>query len=86
MIYEELTSERTGYELDSSNLEFTPSYNYRSSQKIVDLANAVQFYRKKNLKVDIKKAQESKRPTYKQFENINVFVDLEFFKNKRFVL
>tara|TARA_R110002072_G_scaffold7503_2_gene40957 strand:+ start:750849 stop:755399 length:4551 start_codon:yes stop_codon:yes gene_type:complete len=79
MIFNELTNEKTGYNLDQTNLEFTPKYNYRSSQSIVNLANAIQNFRKEELDADIKSPQISKRPILHKHENLNVFVSIEKF-------
>ena len=75
MLYNELTNKKTGYNLDSQSLEFTPTFNYRSSQAIVNVANAVQYYRKDKLNSDIKSPQRSKRPVLFKNENLNVFID-----------
>ena len=79
MIYDRLTDEKTGYKIDSSNLVFTPSFNYRSSQSIVDVANAIQNYRKTNFNAEVKKPQISKKPTLYENETLNVFVSIENF-------
>ncbi len=79
MIYNELTNSKTGYKLDQSSLEFTPNYNYRSSQSIVNVANAIQNYRKQEFSASIKKPQSSKRPVVFKNEHLNVFVDFETF-------
>jgi hypothetical protein len=72
MIHDEL--EILGYKAD--DIDFTPKYNYRSSQTIVNLANAVQYYRKKELGADVKSPQKSKRPTFYENQNLNVFIDI----------
>lgn len=79
MIYNELTNSKTGYKLDPSTLEFTPTYNYRSSQSIVNVANAIQNFRKQEFAANIKNPQFSKRPTIFKNEHLNVFVDFENF-------
>lgn len=81
MIYNELTDSKTGYKLDPSILEFTPTFNYRSSQAIVNVANAIQNYRKQEFSANIKRPQSSKRPVIFENEHLNVFVDFEIFKN-----
>lgn len=81
MIYEELTKEKTGYKLDQSKLVFTPTYNYRSSQSIVNVANSIQYYRKDKLKANVQNPQTSKRPVMYQNEHLNVFVDINTFSN-----
>jgi len=79
MIYKELTDIETGYKLNSENLVFTPTYNYRSSQSIVNVANAIQNYRKEELNADVQSPQFSKRPVINQNEHLNVFVDFDIF-------
>jgi AAA15 family ATPase/GTPase len=81
MIYNELTNSKTGYRLDPSKLEFTPTYNYRSSQSIVNVANAIQSYRKQEFSANIKHPQTSKRPVVFENEHLNVFVDFQDFEN-----
>lgn len=72
MLYKEL--QQHGFEVTQS-LEFTPKFNYRSSQAIVNVANAIQFYRKAKFKVQIPAPQISKRPTIHDYEKLNVFLD-----------
>lgn len=81
MIYKELTNEPIGFKLEPSQLEFTPTYNYRSTQAIVNIANSIQYYRKKELGAEIKYPQTSKRPILYKNEHLNVFVDFESFIN-----
>jgi AAA15 family ATPase/GTPase len=81
MIYEKLTNVEMGYKLDSSKLVFTPIFNYRSSQSIVDVANAIQYYRKTHLRAEVKNPQVSKKPTLYENENLNVFVTIEDFSS-----
>ncbi len=83
MIYEELSDKENNYNLDSSKLEFTPQFNYRSSQTIVNLSNAIQFHRKEKLNADIKNPQISKRPLLNRFEHLNVFVSFDTFKENQ---
>lgn len=80
MIYETLTDTKTGYKIDTNNLVFTPNYNYRSSQPIVEVANAIQNYRRTQFKADVKKPQESKKPTLYENEHLNVFIPIENFE------
>mgnify|MGYP000545041291 CR=1 FL=1 len=75
MIHKELSD--LGYNIKGDNIDFTPKYNYRSSQTIVNLANAVQYYRKTELGADVKSPQKSKRPTFYKNKNLNVFVDVK---------
>jgi AAA15 family ATPase/GTPase len=79
MMYKELTKEETGYKLDQSKLVFTPSFNYRSSQSIVNVANSIQNYRKNELGANVQNPQVSKRLVIHQNEHLNVFVDIDAF-------
>lgn len=79
MIYKELTNIETGYKLNPDNLVFTPTYNYRSSQSIVNVANAIQNFRKEALNADVQSPQFSKRPVINQHEHLNVFVNFDAF-------
>ena len=75
MLFEKLTDEDIGFNLLSQDLAFTPTYNYRSSQAIVNLANAIQYKRKNDLGAEIKNPQISKRLVLFENEHLNVFVD-----------
>ena len=79
MIYAELES--LGYKKPADyQLEFTSQYNYRSSQTIVNVANAIQYHRKTQLGADIKYPQKSKRPVLFKHEHLNVFITIDKFK------
>ena len=79
MIYAEL--ENLGYKKPIDHqLEFTSKYNYRSSQTIVNVANAIQYYRKTELGADVKFPQKSKRPVQFENEHLNVFITIDKFK------
>lgn len=76
MIYSELKD--LGYEIKNpKEIDFTPKYNYRSSQTIVNLANSVQYFRKEKLEADVKHFQKSKRSTFLANKHLNVFVSIE---------
>ncbi|WP_332578453.1 AAA family ATPase [Algoriella sp.] len=81
MIYKSLTDPKVGFKLDSSDLVFTPKYNYRSSKAIVDLANIIQTWRKVKLNEEISNLQKSKRNDSYQNQNLVVFVDIDEFQN-----
>jgi hypothetical protein len=51
---------------------YSPDFNYRSSEKVVGLANYIQYFRKKRLNLPITKPQEAKRLTYQNIAN-NIF-------------
>jgi AAA15 family ATPase/GTPase len=78
MLYNELL--QLGFNLVDKK-PFEPTYNYRSSQTIVNLSNAIQFYRKVNLGAEINYPQTSKRPVLFEYEHLNVFVDFTTFNN-----
>lgn len=81
MIYTSLTNPLVGFKLNQKDLVFTPEYNYRSSQTIVTLANVIQNWRKTDLKEDIKDFQKPKRKNTYENQNLNIFVDLDYFQN-----
>lgn len=79
MIYQSLTNSQIGFKLNQRDLIFTPEFNYRSSSSIVSIANVIQNWRKLDLKEDIKDFQKPKRKdTYKN-QNLNIFIDLQYF-------
>ncbi len=77
MLYKEL-KEIAGFDFKPDKSEHDPSYNYRSSQSIVSLANFVQFYRKKTLGMRLLKPQEAKRPEPVDGLNTNIFINYDF--------
>jgi len=86
MIYKSLTDPKIGFKLDSSDLVFTPKYNYRSSKAIVDLANIIQTWRKVKLNEEIPELQKSKREDAYQNQNLVVFVDIDEFQNSKEII
>jgi AAA15 family ATPase/GTPase len=54
IFYKELRSTLQG-------INYLPEYNYRSAHAVVNLANFIQYYRKKNLTIDIQSPQKSKK-------------------------
>lgn len=75
MLYEQL-KEIAGFNL-KDDLEYAPDFNYRSSQAIVNVANAVQYFRKKTFDAKIKKPQIAKRPELDKDYHLNVFIDYD---------
>lgn len=80
MLYQEL-KKVSGFHLDTNNIEYAPSFNYRSSQQIVNVANAIQFYRKKNFGAEIKRPQVAKRVETSSNSHLNVFLDFGVTEN-----
>ncbi len=80
MLYQEL-KEIANFNLDTNNIEYSPNYNYRSSQPIVNIANAIQFYRKKNFYADIKRPQKAKRPEIGKDNHLNIFLSFDEIAN-----
>lgn len=78
MLYQEL-KEVSGFNLDTNNIEYAPTFNYRSSREIVNIANSIQYYRKKNFGADIKRPQIAKRIDEKS--HLNVFLDYDAIKD-----
>lgn len=78
MLYNELL--QLGFNLIDKK-PFEPTYNYRSSQTIVNVSNAIQFYRKEKLNAEINYPQTSKRPVLFENEHLNVFVDFTTFSS-----
>ncbi|MCX3264225.1 AAA family ATPase [Pedobacter agri] len=76
MLYEEL-KQIAGFKLDTDKIEYAPEFNYRSSQAIVNVANAIQYWRKKNFESIIKKPQIAKRPEFGKDNNLNIFIDFK---------
>ncbi len=81
MIYKSLTDPKIGFKLDSSDLTFTPKFNYRSSKSIVNLSNAIQNWRKIMLNEEITDFQKSKRNNDYINQNLVIFLDIEDFIN-----
>lgn len=66
MLYEELQKKPKFH---------NPSFNYRSAQPVVSIANFVQYHRMKNLGIKQVQPQEAKRPNSDSNRNFNVFLD-----------
>ncbi|MCF6366771.1 MAG: hypothetical protein L3J35_11270 [Bacteroidales bacterium] len=61
--------------------DYNPSFNYRSAQPVVSVANFVQYHRKKNLGIKQIKPQEAKRPNNDSNRNFNVFLSYNSIEN-----
>jgi len=72
MLYEEL-QEIAKFNNQIQN--YNPSFNYRSAQPVVSLANFVQYHRMKNLGIIQVKPQEAKRPNIDNDKTFNVFLN-----------
>lgn len=70
-----------------SNSEYSPNwyepqYNYRSAYPVVQLANKIQYYRKEEFKLEIKRPQKAKKSdfvTKKYYQN--VCIDIKHMEN-----
>lgn len=82
MLYKEL-KEIAGFDLDTNKIEYAPTFNYRSSQPIVNVANAIQYWRKKHFQSDIKKPQIAKRPEFTKDSHLNVFLDYDVVESNK---
>jgi AAA15 family ATPase/GTPase len=71
MLHSELKTSSFDYRKDES--VYTPTFNYRSTQAVVNLANFIQFYRKKHLNVQLVKPQIAKREELAKGNNYNLF-------------
>lgn len=70
MFYAELLSRQ--FNTPINNHIYTPIYNYRSSQAIVNIANAIQYYRKKHIPyVTVESPQIAKFPTHQKDSFLN---------------
>jgi AAA domain, putative AbiEii toxin, Type IV TA system len=82
LFYQEL-KEVAGFKLATDKMEYAPDFNYRSSQSIVNVANAVQFYRKKELDATVPKPQKAKRFEDGIDSTLNVFVDFQVVRHNK---
>lgn len=73
MLFEELKEIAT-FDYNTKENVYNPVFNYRSSQSVVSLANFVQYYRKKNLGIQLVEPQEAKRPDIYTGQNFNTFI------------
>lgn len=76
MLYEEL-KEIAGFDLKTNSMSYNPTYNYRSSQQIVNIANAVQYFRKNKFKDSIESPQRAKMSEDSEDSCLNVFLSYE---------
>lgn len=61
MLHKEL-KQLAHFDYNKSDSVYNPSFNYRSTQAVVSLANFIQYYRKKNFDIRLVKPQIPKRP------------------------
>jgi AAA15 family ATPase/GTPase len=61
---------------------YIPEYNYRSARAVVNLANIIQYYRKKVLGIDIQKPQKSKKVEPIEGYTQNVFLSYDKLTDK----
>lgn len=79
LLYQEL-KEISNYNYAKKDIFYSPNFNYRSVDHVVNLANFIQFYRKK-LGVSQKYAQEPKLPDKNVDYNFNIFLNYEDVNN-----
>lgn len=67
------------YNLDKklNENEYKPVYNYRSSQAIVNLSNAIQYFRDKQFGISIGKPQQTRRPQQTSDEYLDKFISFD---------
>lgn len=62
---------------------YEPQYNYRSAYPVVQLANKIQYYRKKYFELDIKKPQKAKKDELSTIQCYqNVCIDVKHLQNE----
>lgn len=71
MLWSELKPANFEYDKDES--VYSPTFNYRSAQPVVSLANFIQYYRKKKFGIRLVKPQIAKRPEPVLERNFNFF-------------
>ncbi|MEA3452218.1 MAG: AAA family ATPase [Bacteroidota bacterium] len=80
MLYEEL-QEIARFEYNKEENIYNPSFNYRSTQPVVSIANFVQYHRMKNLGIKQVKPQEAKRPSSNTDKDFNTFLNYKTIDN-----
>lgn len=76
MLYEEL-KEIAKFDYYTGENVYNPTFNYRSTQPVVSLANFVQYHRMKNLGIKQVHPQEAKRPDPNIDKEFNVFLNYD---------
>jgi AAA15 family ATPase/GTPase len=76
MLYEEL-KQISSFNYNSKKNVYNPTYNYRSAQPVVSLANFIQYFRMKNLGIKQVRPQIAKRPNPSVDKDFNVFFNYE---------
>jgi len=71
MLWSELKP--SNFEYDKEESVYNPTFNYRSAQPVVSLANFIQYYRKKSFEIRLVKPQIAKRPEPVLERNFNFF-------------
>ncbi len=80
MLYEEL-KEIAKFNYNKEENIYNPSFNYRSAQPVVSVANFMQYHRMKNLGIKQVKPQEAKRPNSNLDKDFNIFLNYETIDN-----
>lgn len=73
ILYKEL-KETAGFKIELQKNEYSPIYNYRSSQSVVKLANYIQYFRLKNFSITAE-PQKSKQIDFSEGYNQNSFIE-----------
>ncbi len=81
MLYEEL-QEIAGFNYNKDENVYNPSFNYRSTQPVVSIANFVQYHRIKNLGIKQLNPQEAKRPNSNLDKDFNIFLNYKTINNE----
>jgi AAA15 family ATPase/GTPase len=63
--------------------EYKPKHNYRSSQAIVNMANAVQYFRKKVFYASVPSPQQTKHPDAIKDAYFNIFISYELIEDNQ---
>lgn len=80
MLYEEL-KEIAKFNYNPDKNIYNPTFNYRSTQPVVSIANFVQYHRMKNLGIKQVKPQEAKRPNSNIDKDFNIFINYSSIDN-----
>jgi len=80
MLYEEL-QEIAKFKYSNEVNVYNPSFNYRSTQPVVSIANFVQYHRMKNLGIKQVRPQKAKRPNSEIDKDFNIFINYKTINN-----
>ncbi|MBE0497179.1 MAG: AAA family ATPase [Campylobacterales bacterium] len=80
LLYEVL-SNTANYSYSKEDIFYSPKLNYRSASHVVNLANFIQFHRKKNEYIQQKYPQEPKVLNQNEEHRFNIFLDYQAIEN-----